>query len=77
MASSFCNAEQDVFPQAFSTARMIPLMETAGARALKPLFQAGQLSVGLTVNVRHLAAKPNQTKVSAQTTFLPSLILNG
>ena len=70
MASSFCIAEQDVFPEVFSTASMIALMETAGARALKPLLQAGQLSVGVTVNVKHLAATPNHTKVSAQATLL-------
>jgi len=70
MASSFCIAEQDVFPQVFSTARMIALMETAGARALKPLLQPGQLSVGVTVNIKHLAATPNHTEVSAQATFL-------
>jgi len=70
MASSFCIAEQDVFPQVFSTARMIALMETAGARALKPLLQAGQLSVGVTVNIKHLAATPNHTRVSARATFL-------
>jgi predicted thioesterase len=70
MASSFCIAEQDVFPQVFSTARMIALMETAGARALRPLLQPGQLSVGVTVNIRHLAATPNHTQVSAKATFL-------
>jgi fluoroacetyl-CoA thioesterase len=70
MASSFSVAEQDIFPQVFSTARMIALMETAGARALRPLLQPGQLSVGVTVNIRHLAATPNHTQVSAQATFL-------
>jgi fluoroacetyl-CoA thioesterase len=70
MASSFCIAEQDVFPQVFSTARMIALMETAGARPLKPLLQPGQLSVGVTVNIKHLAATPNHTQVSARATFL-------
>lgn len=70
MASSFCIAEEDVFPQVFSTARMIALMETAGARALKPLLLPGQLSVGVTVNIKHLAATPNHTQVSAQATFL-------
>jgi len=70
MASSFCIAEQDAFPQVFSTARMIALMETAGARALKPLLQPGQLSVGVTVNIKHLAITPNHTQVSAQATFL-------
>ncbi len=70
MASSFCVAEQDVFPQVFSTARMIALMETAGARALRPLLQHGQLSVGVMVNIKHLAATPNHTQVFAQATFL-------
>jgi predicted thioesterase len=70
MASSFCIAEQDVFPQVFSTARMIALMETASARALRPLLQPGQLSVGVTVNIRHLAATPNHTQVSEKATFL-------
>jgi predicted thioesterase len=49
---------------------MIALMAPAGARALEPLLQAGQLSVGVTVNIKHLAATPNHTKVSAQATFL-------
>ena len=70
MASSFCIAEYDVFPQIFSTARMIALMETAGAQVLKPMLQAGQLSVRVTVNVKHLATMPNHPKVSAQATFL-------
>jgi predicted thioesterase len=67
---TICIAEQDVFPQVFSTARMIALMETASARALRPLLQPGQLSVGVTVNIRHLAATPNHTQVSAKATFL-------
>src|ERR1017187_1986024 len=70
MASAFCLAEQDVFPQVFSPARMIALMETAGARALRPLLQPGQLSVGVVVNIKHLAATPNHTLVSAGATFL-------
>jgi len=70
MASSFCIADQDVFPRVFSTARMIALMETAGARALESRLQAGQLSVGVTVNIKHIAATPTHTKVSAQATFL-------
>ena len=70
MASAFCIAEQDVFPEVFSTARMIALMEHAGARVLRPLLQPGQVSVGVTMNISHLAATPNHTRVSAQATFL-------
>jgi len=49
---------------------MIALMETARARALNPLLQSGQLSVGVTVNIKHLAARPKPHQVSAQGTFL-------
>jgi predicted thioesterase len=70
MADSFCLTDQDVFPQVFSTARMIALMETAGARALRPLLQPGQTSVGVTISISHLAATPNHTQVSARATFL-------
>jgi predicted thioesterase len=70
MASSFCLTEQDTFPEVFSTARMLALMETAGGRVLKPLLQPGQVSVGVTVNIKHFAATPNHTQVSARATFL-------
>ncbi len=70
MASSFRVTEGDVFPEVFSTARMIALMETASGRLLRPLLRAGQHSVGVLVNIKHLAATPNHTQVSAQATFL-------
>ncbi len=70
MASSFRVTPDDTFPQVFSTARMIALMETASGRVLRPLLQAGQMSVGVLVNIKHLAATPNHTKVSARATFL-------
>ena len=71
MASSFCIVEEDVFPEVFSTARMIALIERAGARALKPLLRPGQLSVGVTVNVKPLAAHHYPGKML--TFFLPCL----
>jgi predicted thioesterase len=70
MASSFRITERDVFPEVFSTARMIALMETASGRVLWPLLQDGQHSVGVLVNIKHLAATPNHTQVSAKATFL-------
>ncbi|HET7208989.1 MAG TPA: hypothetical protein VFI95_20605 [Terriglobales bacterium] len=45
-------------------------METAGARALNPLLQPGQLSLGVTVNIKHLAATPNHTWSSPKPPFL-------
>ena len=70
MASALSISPDDQFPEVFSTSRMIALMETAASRAMKPLVQPGQLSVGVLVNVKHLAATPNHTEVSARATFL-------
>lgn len=68
MASAL--SPEDKFPEVFATSRMVALMELAAARALTPLLQPGQLSVGVVVNIKHLAATPNHTKVSAKATFL-------
>src|SRR6185503_7395127 len=48
----------DAFPPVFATARMIGLMEIAASRVLKPLCGPGELSVGVTVYVKHTAATP-------------------
>ncbi len=47
---------RDRFPEVFATSRMIALMELAAARAMHPLLQPGQLSVGVGLEVRHTAA---------------------
>jgi fluoroacetyl-CoA thioesterase len=54
----------------FATSRMIALMELAAARAMRPLLQDGQLSVGVTVNVKHSAATPVGCAVRAVATYL-------
>ena len=48
----------DEFPEVFATSRMIALMELAAARLMRPLLGDDQLSVGVGVDVRHLAATP-------------------
>lgn len=70
MASALAISERDQFPEVFSTSRMIALMETAAARVISPLLQSGQLSVGVMVNIKHLAATPKHTEVSARATYL-------
>jgi predicted thioesterase len=70
MASALAISEEDQFPEVFSTSRMIALMETAAARVIKPLVQSGQLSVGVMVNIKHFAATPNHTHVSARATYI-------
>jgi fluoroacetyl-CoA thioesterase len=60
----------DNFPDVFATSRMIALMEVAASRTMKPLLQEGQLSVGVGVDIRHLAATPPGVEVKAVATFL-------
>lgn len=59
----------DDFPDVFATSRMVALMELAAARLMKPLLKEGELSVGVNVNVNHLAATPNKEVVRAVATF--------
>ena len=55
----------DDFPEVYATSRMIALMELASARLMKPMLSEGELSVGVNVNVNHLAATPNNAAVKA------------
>ncbi len=60
---------QDDFPEVYATSRMIALMELAAARLMKPLLSKGELSVGVNVNVTHMAATPNNVEVKAVATY--------
>ena len=60
----------DDFPDVFATSRMIALMEVAAARAMREILNDGQLSVGVNVTVRHVAATPIGGTVSARATFI-------
>ena len=70
MASALGDGSGDRFPEVFATSRMIALMELAAARLMKKLLKPGELSVGVGVNIMHLAATPNHTEVKAVATFL-------
>jgi len=59
----------DDFPEVFATSRMVALMELAAARLMKPLLQDGELSVGVNVNINHIAATPNNEVVNTVATF--------
>lgn len=54
----------------YATPAMIALMEAAAVDALAPVLPEGQSSVGIALNVRHLAATPlgRQVRARAQVT---------
>jgi fluoroacetyl-CoA thioesterase len=51
-------AADDAFPPVLATSRMVALMEVAAARVMRPQLAPGQLSVGVGLNIEHLAATP-------------------
>lgn len=69
LAKALSPDPQDDFPEVYATSRMVALMELAAARLMKPLLSEGELSVGVNVNVDHLAATPNNVEVRAVATF--------
>ena len=60
----------DDFPEVLATARMVALMEISAARLMNPLVKDDEQSVGVDVNVKHLAPTPVNTKVKLIATFI-------
>ena len=48
----------EAFPEVFATACMVREMERAAAKLMRPLLGPGQLSVGVRVEVSHIAPTP-------------------
>ena len=69
LASSISAEGGDHFPAVLATARMIALMETAAARVLQPLLGPGELSVGVTVDITHIAPTPPGVLVTANARY--------
>ena len=69
-AQALGHESEGEFPEVFATAKMIALMELSAAELMKPLLQDGELSVGVGVNITHLAATPVGEKVTAKATYI-------
>ena len=69
-AKAISISEGDNFPEVYATTSMIGLMELTAARLMKPLLKPHQLSVGVGVNIKHLAATPVGFEVTAKATFM-------
>ena len=59
----------DEFPEVWATSRMILLMEIAATRLMKPVVEPGHMSVGVAIDIRHIAATPVNSKVRARATY--------
>ena len=57
------------FPEVFATSRMVALMEVAAARVLQLHLDGDELSVGVAVDVVHIAATPIGGNVTAIAKF--------
>ena len=56
LASNLNISVDDNFPDVFATARMIALMECSAAKLMMPLLKDDEQSVGVNVNITHMAA---------------------
>ncbi len=70
LASNLNIETGDGFPAVFATSRMVALMEVAAASLLRSQLREGQLSVGVTVDIKHTAATPLGGNVTATAKYL-------
>lgn len=70
LASALPLTPADAFPAVFATARMVALMEIASARVLQPCLAAGELSVGVAIEVTHSAPTPPGDTVTVVARYL-------
>jgi len=53
-------------PKVFSTPKLVELIESAGIKALSPYYDHDELSVGVTVEIKHMASTKPGKKVYAE-----------
>lgn len=70
LASATSPDPSDSYARVLATPRVIGFMEIVSARMLVPHLAPGQMSVGVTVNMQHLAATPVDEEVSVTAKFL-------
>lgn len=70
LASNLEIETESAFPAVFATSRMVALMEVAAARLLVGQLQEGELSVGVTMDIKHTAATPLGGNVTATAKFV-------
>jgi predicted thioesterase len=69
LASAHAQAAGERYPDVLSTPALLALIERACAEVLRDAVSDGQLSVGVTTHLNHLAPTPDGADVSATATF--------
>lgn len=69
LASEVAVSAEDSFPEVLATSRMIGLMEVSAARLMKELLKEGELSVGVSVDIKHFAPTPVDEDVRVVATY--------
>jgi fluoroacetyl-CoA thioesterase len=70
LANQLSAEHEGLFPPVFATARMVAFMELAAGRALAPILEEGEVSVGVSIDVRHTAATAVGSTVRATARFV-------
>lgn len=68
-AKALSSEHEPLFPEVLATARLIAWLELAAGRALAPILESGEQSVGVLVDVRHTAPTPVGGTVRATARF--------
>jgi fluoroacetyl-CoA thioesterase len=69
LASAYANAPDERYPDVLSTPALLALIERACAALMQGELSEGQLSVGVTTHLTHLAPTPPAMNVDATATF--------
>lgn len=70
LANAISSNATDRFPAVLATSRLIAFMEIICARQLQPYLSAGQLSVGVRIDITHSAPTPEGVDVVVDSTFV-------
>lgn len=69
LASKLAAEPGDSFSATLSTARLVAVMELAASRAMKPILENGEATVGIAMTVSHPAPTPQGTSLRARARF--------
>jgi predicted thioesterase len=69
-ARAFATREGEDYPLVLSTPFLVSELERVAAAMLAPLLEAGKVSVGVTVNIEHIAPTPVGAELRSHGRFL-------